>query len=152
MGSAGHFGLSFHRCYLPGVLYSHGEQHTLRKLPRSHRPFQHLHRRSYRLRYRLLPAVQRSSTIAVHSDPCGRGYIDCRWRHILGSHPCRRSSRIRKTQKVAWSTTVRVPPFFLPFRVNSVGLAKSPLPPARSLRLVILFITTNYKPSAKWPL
>src|SRR5713101_1822951 len=100
MGNPRRLGLPVHRRRLPSLGDSHREQHPLGKLPRNHRPLQNLHRRSNRLRHRLLPPVQRRSTAPDNSSPSRGGYTDRRWRNLLGSHPGRRSSCIRKTSKV----------------------------------------------------
>src|SRR5467141_3374562 len=121
MGCPRRLGLPVHRRRLPSLGNSHREQHPLRKLPGNHRPLQNLHRWRSCLRHRLLSIVQRRSTASIHSSPSRCGYIDRRWRHLLGSHPGRRSSSFHKTSKVA-SKSCRYfhPLFFLLFRVNSV--------------------------------
>ncbi len=95
------------------ILVVSGYQHPVRELSRSHRPLQDLHRRSYRIRYRLLPSVQRRSTATNNPDPSSRSYFDRRWRHLLGGDPGRRSSCFRKTQKVAAVYKNSIPSFFL---------------------------------------
>src|SRR3989454_6170868 len=101
MGDPRRFRLPIHRSRLSSLCNSHREQHPVRELPRSHRPLQDFHRRGYRIRYRLLPTVQCRSTATNDSDSSSCSYIDRRRSHIPGSYPRRRSSRIRKAEKVA---------------------------------------------------
>src|SRR5437899_7279336 len=125
MGSSRRFRLPVHRSRLPSLCNSHGEQHPVRELSRSHRPLQDLHRRSYRIRNRLLPAVQRRPTTTNNPDPSSRRYIDRRWCHLLGSNSRRRSGRIRKTSKVAVVYENSTPSFFLTLlsKLSRVGAA-----------------------------